>query len=209
MSRRHHVVIIGGGFSGTALAVQLLRCGDTRREITLIESGERLGRGIAYGTTLDAHVLNTRAGRMSLLPDGPQHFVSWLRRRGDGAISAVRDFHFDANNDQEQPRFYIRRTGPLVDTRQVSQEFRVTASPFGRLDYQAGVHLFDIETESTSRNLNGADAGAFFASNAQYAALTTEHGRALLQESLDGVLVTTHQNPETDSIALFGQADWH
>src|SRR5690606_12275089 len=85
MSRRHHVVIIGGGFSGTALAVQLLRCGDARREITLIESGERLGRGIAYGTSLDSHVLNTRAGRMSLLPDDPEHFVGWLRRRGHAA----------------------------------------------------------------------------------------------------------------------------
>src|SRR5512138_1194658 len=85
MSRPHHVVIIGGGFSGTALAVQLLRCGNARREITLIESRERLGRGIAYGTSLDAHVLNTRAGRMSLLPDDSEHFVNWLRRRGERA----------------------------------------------------------------------------------------------------------------------------
>src|SRR5690606_5456598 len=62
------------------------------------------------------------------------------------SISAVREFHFDANNDQEQTRFAIRRTGTLVDTKQVSQEFRITASPFDRLDYQAGVYLFDIET---------------------------------------------------------------
>src|SRR5690606_5143081 len=125
------------------------------------------------------------------------------------SISAVREFHFDANNDQEQTRFPIRRTGTLVDTKQVSQEFRVTASPFDRLDYQAGIYLFDIKTESTSRNLNGRDAGAFFATTAQYAALAGEEGRALLQASLDDVLVTTLQNPETESVAVFGQADWH
>src|SRR5690606_22065046 len=82
-------------------------------------------------------------------------------------------------------------------------------SPFDRLDYQAGVYVFDIKTESMGRNTFGLDAGAFYATNAQYAALATEEGRALLQDSLDGVFVTTLNNPETDSIAVFGQADWH
>ncbi len=125
------------------------------------------------------------------------------------SITAAREFHFDANNDQEQTRFAIRRTGTLVDTDQVSQEFRVTASPSDKLDYQAGVYLFNIKTDSTSRNLNGIDAGAFFATNPQYAALNTPTGRPLLQQSLNDVLSTTFQNPETDSVAVFGQADWH
>jgi iron complex outermembrane receptor protein len=125
------------------------------------------------------------------------------------SITAAREFHFDANNDQEQTRFSIRRSGTLVDTKQLSQEFRVTASPFDKLDYQAGLYLFNIRTDSTSRNLNGIDAGAFFATDAQYAALNTDEGRALLQQSLDNVLVTTRQRPETESVAVFGQADWH
>ncbi|HEX6996347.1 MAG TPA: FAD/NAD(P)-binding protein [Gammaproteobacteria bacterium] len=88
MRRRHHIAIIGGGFSGTALAVHLLRLGDSRLEISLIEARERLGRGIAYDASLDEHVLNTRASQMSMLPDDPGHFVAWLRRNGEPATGA-------------------------------------------------------------------------------------------------------------------------
>ncbi|HEY8518912.1 MAG TPA: TonB-dependent receptor [Gammaproteobacteria bacterium] len=127
------------------------------------------------------------------------------------SITAARDFHFDANNDQEQTRFAIRRSGTLVDTSQVSQEIRFTGSPSAKLDYQAGLYLFHIETDTTGRQTNGSDAGAFFATDAQYAALEAlgDAGRALLRASLDDIIVTTHQNPETDSAAVFGQVDWH
>jgi iron complex outermembrane recepter protein len=125
------------------------------------------------------------------------------------SITAAREFHFDANNDQEQTRFAIRRTGTLVDTKQLSQEFRFTGSPSDKLDYQAGLYLFNIKTDTLGRNYNGIDAGAFFATNAQYAALDTPAGRPLLQASLNDILQTTYSNPETDSAAVFGQVDWH
>jgi iron complex outermembrane recepter protein len=125
------------------------------------------------------------------------------------SITAARRFHFDANNDQEQTRFAIRRTGTLVDTEQLSQEFRFTGSPSEKLDYQAGLYLFSIETDTTGRNYNGIDAGAFFATGAQYAALDTPAGLPLLQASLNDVLQTSYSNPETVSTAVFGQVDWH
>src|SRR5262245_55028782 len=80
MRRRRHVAIVGGGFSGVALAAELLRSGGGLRA-TLLESGPRLGRGIAYGTVDPAHLLNTRAERMSLFGDDPTHFVRWNRAR--------------------------------------------------------------------------------------------------------------------------------
>ena len=86
------------------------------------------------------------------------------------SITAARWFHFDAKNDQEQTRFPISRSGTLVDTRQVSQEFRVAGDVSERIDYQTGLYLFNIETDTTSRNTYGEDAGAFFASDAQYRA---------------------------------------
>ncbi|HWN40550.1 MAG TPA: TonB-dependent receptor [Gammaproteobacteria bacterium] len=125
------------------------------------------------------------------------------------SITAAREFHFDANNDQEQTRFAIRRTGTLVDTKQLSQEFRFTGSPSDKLDYQAGLYLFNIKTDTLGRNYNGIDAGAFFATNAQYAALDTPASQPLLQASLNDILQTTYSNPETDSAAVFGQVDWH
>jgi iron complex outermembrane receptor protein len=123
------------------------------------------------------------------------------------SITAARQFHFDAGNDQEQTRFAIARNGTLVDTDQRSQEFRFTGSAGAKLDYQAGLYLFDIETDTTSRTLYGADAGAFFAANNQYAALAATP--ELLRASLDGVYTTTWKNPETESRAVFGQVDWH
>lgn len=44
------MAIVGGGFSGAALAALLLRSGCGQLRITLLESGTRLARGVAYGT---------------------------------------------------------------------------------------------------------------------------------------------------------------
>ena len=77
----NQVVIIGGGFSGVALAAEFLRR-RVRLGVTIVESGDRLGRGVAYGTQVSSHLLNTRANQMSLHADDPDHFVRWSRRRG-------------------------------------------------------------------------------------------------------------------------------
>jgi uncharacterized NAD(P)/FAD-binding protein YdhS len=70
-------IIVGGGFSGTAIAAQLARRTPPGFSLALFEPGE-LGRGAAYGTRHGEHVLNTRAGMMSLFSDDPGHFVRWL-----------------------------------------------------------------------------------------------------------------------------------
>ncbi|PXA98685.1 FAD-dependent oxidoreductase [Nostoc sp. 3335mG] len=75
-----HVAIIGGGFSGTLQAINLLRHDGPRA--TLIERTPRPGVGLAYGAAHPSHVLNVRAGNMSALPDDPGHFVRWLESRG-------------------------------------------------------------------------------------------------------------------------------
>jgi len=46
--------------------------------ITLIEPQPLPGRGIAYGTDHECHLLNVPAGRMSAVPDDPRHFSRWL-----------------------------------------------------------------------------------------------------------------------------------
>ena len=70
-------VVVGGGFSGAAVAAQLARRTGSGFSLALFEPGE-LGRGAAYGTRHDEHVLNTQAGTMSLFPGDPDHFVRWL-----------------------------------------------------------------------------------------------------------------------------------
>jgi uncharacterized NAD(P)/FAD-binding protein YdhS len=75
------VAIVGGGFSGLLLAVQLRRRCPPGTQIHLIERTGRFGPGLAYSTENPHHLLNAFAGRMSAFPDRPSHFVEWLRAR--------------------------------------------------------------------------------------------------------------------------------
>jgi uncharacterized NAD(P)/FAD-binding protein YdhS len=74
-----NVAIIGGGFTGTTLAAQLLRNSGGSISVFLIERSARLGRGVAYGTECEEHLLNVRARNMSAYPDDPEHFLEWAR----------------------------------------------------------------------------------------------------------------------------------
>ncbi len=76
------IVVIGGGFSGTAVAAHLLRRGRPAR-IVLANRYGPIGRGVAYGTRFEAHVLNVPAGGMSAVAEDPDHFVRWARTRDD------------------------------------------------------------------------------------------------------------------------------
>jgi uncharacterized NAD(P)/FAD-binding protein YdhS len=76
------IAIIGGGFSGTMVAVHLLRSDlRERTSIVLMEREPRLARGVAYSTRNPVHLLNVPAGRMSALPDDPDHFLRFARTR--------------------------------------------------------------------------------------------------------------------------------
>ncbi|GGK38301.1 Uncharacterized NAD(P)/FAD-binding protein YdhS [Pseudomonas koreensis] len=77
MSERADILIIGGGLSGTMLAVQLLRRPGQRR-ILIIEPRAELGRGEAYSAVELGHTLNGNAARMSVDPDNPDDLTQWL-----------------------------------------------------------------------------------------------------------------------------------
>ena len=49
----------------------------------LIERGDRIGRGVAYGTDFPGHLLNVPAASMSGLPDDPEHFLRFVRDHFD------------------------------------------------------------------------------------------------------------------------------
>jgi uncharacterized NAD(P)/FAD-binding protein YdhS len=79
---RPSVAVIGGGFSGLMSAIHLLhRSGAEGPRVYLIEKSEAFGLGAAYATASGRHVLNTRAGNMSVFPDRPGHFLDWLQTR--------------------------------------------------------------------------------------------------------------------------------
>ena len=80
------IAIVGGGCSGLLVVVQLLRQGFAG-SVAIVEMRSRLGRGLAYSTPFDEHLLNVPAAKMSALPDAPAHFLDWLRARQGPAVA--------------------------------------------------------------------------------------------------------------------------
>ena len=80
------IAIIGGGVSGTLTAFHLVRQGTPARVI-LIDQRSDFGLGLAYSTPSLRHLLNVPAGKISALPDQPDHFLNWLRRNHDPAAT--------------------------------------------------------------------------------------------------------------------------
>lgn len=78
----HSIVIVGGGFSGAALATSLLEAGGPGLAIHVVESRPRLGWGTAYGDADPVHILNVPADRMSPWSERPDDFLTWARHHG-------------------------------------------------------------------------------------------------------------------------------
>lgn len=77
------ITIIGGGASGTLLAANLLRAtGEKLVEINVVEKSPVFGRGVAYSTPDDIHLLNVPAAKMTAFADDPDHFLNWLAENG-------------------------------------------------------------------------------------------------------------------------------
>ncbi len=76
------IAIVGGGFSGTVVAANLLRRpppGPTR--IVLIERGPSVGRGVAYAERRFPYLLNVPASRMSANSHAPREFLEFAQQR--------------------------------------------------------------------------------------------------------------------------------
>lgn len=94
------VAVVGGGFSGTALALHLKAFNACKARIMVFEPRGRLGAGLAYSTTDSAHRINVPAGRMSVYPDDPGNFLRYLATTDEH----VTDAELIGRDDQPYPR---------------------------------------------------------------------------------------------------------
>ena len=127
------------------------------------------------------------------------------------SISAYKNFYFQARNDEGTPFDITKNGGGFVSRdEQFSQEFRLASELGGKVDYQVGTYFVKQSNNYNSNTGFGADAGAWFASNAQYNNLNANSsGKLLLRDSLSGLQIYTPQEIESKSTAVFGQANWH
>lgn len=82
--RTPNILVIGGGVSGAAFALHLMRdWPHLRAEVEVVERNPRLGAGLAYTTDDPHHRMNGPADCMSILPDETLHFDNWFRQSGE------------------------------------------------------------------------------------------------------------------------------
>lgn len=124
------------------------------------------------------------------------------------SITSHRNQHFDIKNGGVT-RFDIGNGGQQLWNNQSSQELRLSSPLGAKVDYQVGLYGLRARVYSDDPTSYGADAGAFNASNAQYAALAAPQYRGLLRASQDGVYRSYVLEPRTTSLAAFGQLNWH
>ena len=86
------VAVVGAGAAGTLTAIHLTTGHSRGRrghglEILLVDPAEHPGRGVAYSTTDERHLLNVPVTGMTALPDEPNHFLDWLCRHVGSDVS--------------------------------------------------------------------------------------------------------------------------
>lgn len=74
------IAIIGGGAAGAALFGALLSRDASDTVYWVTGSARCIGRGVAYSTSHDHHLLNVRAGGMGLYPDADEDFAGYSAR---------------------------------------------------------------------------------------------------------------------------------
>jgi iron complex outermembrane receptor protein len=139
------------------------------------------------------------------------------------SISAYKDYHFQAVNDEGTVFDVYRNAGGFWnDYKQWSQELRLSGTLGELADYQTGLYYLKVHNVADYRRAWGNDAGAWFATTAQYNRLdvpvnadgSVSGGRYLLQNSLDRLIMSFNspagvQDIQNESAAVFGQLNWH
>jgi uncharacterized NAD(P)/FAD-binding protein YdhS len=81
---RSSFAVVGAGAAGTLTVARLIdEAGRQHRpiEVTFIDPRPSVGRGVAFGTEDDRHLLNVPVRQMTAYPEDPEHFARWLETK--------------------------------------------------------------------------------------------------------------------------------
>jgi uncharacterized NAD(P)/FAD-binding protein YdhS len=156
-SDRADVVVVGGGFSGTMAAAQLVQRG---LAVVLVEGGGRAGLGTAYSTREAVHLLNVPAAKMSAWPDRPDDFVA--AGHDAGAFAPRREFgaYLRAILDEAVADGLVLMAGQAVSAVR-DGDWRVTLADDGTVSARALVLAQGNQPPGTMRAGDGVDPALF------------------------------------------------
>ncbi|MFJ2479552.1 FAD/NAD(P)-binding protein [Pseudomonas sp. NPDC087598] len=164
MIQRADILIIGGGLSGSMLAVQLLRL-PAQRKILIIEPRAELGRGEAYSAVELGHTLNGNAARMSVDPDNPDDLTQWLTEH-----IAAGGWPESAEQQVPVSELFPPRGLFGVYVQQRLAEARKVGEQYGSIVEHICAEVVDLQTEADSVQITLSDGQAL---RGAYAVLAT------------------------------------
>jgi uncharacterized NAD(P)/FAD-binding protein YdhS len=76
-----HIYVVGGGFSGTALAYELIVQSKVEKVFVIEKNKDNLFRGVAYNCHSDNFLLNVKAKDLGFRAENPLDFFEWLNQK--------------------------------------------------------------------------------------------------------------------------------
>ena len=77
MNNHCDITIVGGGAAGLILLANIFEKATSSISVAMINNGYPTGKGIAYSTKNNNHLLNVRVSRMSAFTSDANHFTKW------------------------------------------------------------------------------------------------------------------------------------
>ncbi|MFN6091913.1 MAG: FAD/NAD(P)-binding protein, partial [Bacteroidota bacterium] len=99
MNKHYNLVIVGGGAAGLILLANSIEKATSFLSIALINAGYPIGKGIAYSTKNNNHLLNVRVSRMSAFTSDANHFTNWILSKPEYS-----EYHHENLGEQFVPR---------------------------------------------------------------------------------------------------------
>jgi uncharacterized NAD(P)/FAD-binding protein YdhS len=168
------VAIIGGGYTGAVLALQLLRRAPAGTRIAVIEPRVELGSGVAYATLAEQHCINVPADRMGVSAALPDRFDIWLKTH-----------HSELIGDGDPEHTYVPRRwfGIFVRDR-LADAMRTSAAEFRHVQAEA-ISARAVEDGSEIAFSDGTKL------HARHVVIAVSHGLPALPRGISATLAGT------------------
>lgn len=144
------IAIIGGGFTGAALAIHAIRQSLRPLTITIIEPLADLGRGVAYSATDSNHRINVPSHRMGLFAADPDEATHWFIAQGvlpdSGSDDGTGAFYVPRSAYGAFVKDALRRTVQEAEDRVRFHHNRARATAVTRTGSDWSVHCDDGQT---------------------------------------------------------------